>query len=194
VAGIHDGDFRLTGNQNLVIGDISPEQRPAIEAVLEKYGVLAHTFEQTALRQNALACVALNTCSQAFAEAERYLPSLIDKMDVILRANNLDKEIINIRMTGCPNGCARPYLAEIGLVGKSPGYYNLYLGGAFDGSRLNKLYREMLDETAFLNEIAPLLQAFSRERERGEHFGDFVIRKGIVQATLLGTDFHAAVF
>jgi sulfite reductase (NADPH) hemoprotein beta-component len=136
--------------------------------------------------------VALNTCSQAFAEAERYLPSLIDKMDVILRANNLDKEIINIRMTGCPNGCARPYLAEIGLVGKSPGYYNLYLGGAFDGSRLNKLYREMLDETAFLNEIAPLLQAFSRERERGEHFGDFVIRKGIVQATILGTDFHAA--
>jgi sulfite reductase (NADPH) hemoprotein beta-component len=114
-------------------------------------------------------------------------------MDVILRANNLDKEIINIRMTGCPNGCARPYLAEIGLVGKSPGYYNLYLGGAFDGSRLNKLYREMLDETAFLNEIAPLLQAFSRERERGEHFGDFVIRKGIVQATILGTDFHAAV-
>jgi sulfite reductase (NADPH) hemoprotein beta-component len=193
VAGIHDGDFRLTGNQNLVIGDISPEQRPAIEAVLEKYGVLAHTFEQTALRQNALACVALNTCSQAFAEAERYLPSLIDKMDVILRANNLDKEIINIRMTGCPNGCARPYLAEIGLVGKSPGYYNLYLGGAYDGSRLNKLYREMLDETAFLNEIAPLLQAFSRERERGEHFGDFVIRKGIVQATILGTDFHAAV-
>jgi sulfite reductase (NADPH) hemoprotein beta-component len=140
-----------------------------------------------------LACVALNTCSQAFAEAERYLPSLIDKMDVILRANNLDKEIINIRMTGCPNGCARPYLAEIGLVGKSPGYYNLYLGGAYDGSRLNKLYREMLDETAFLNEIAPLLQAFSRERERGEHFGDFVIRKGIVQATILGTDFHAAV-
>jgi sulfite reductase (NADPH) hemoprotein beta-component len=191
IAGIHDGDFRLTGNQNLVIGNISPEKRPAIEAIMEKYGLLNTTFNQTAMRQFALACVALNTCSQAFAEAERYLPSLLDKIDAVLRQTHLDREPINIRMTGCPNGCARPYLAEIGLVGKSPGYYNLYLGGAHDGARLNKLYREMLDEAAILRELTPLLEAFSRERERGEHFGDFVIRKEIVAATNHGLDFHA---
>jgi sulfite reductase (NADPH) hemoprotein beta-component len=191
IAGIHDGDFRLTGNQNLVIGNISPEKRPAIEAVMEKYGLLDFTFRQTALRQRSIACVALNTCSQAFAEAERYLPSLIDKLDDVLRQHHLEKENIHIRMTGCPNGCGRPYLGEIGLVGKSPGYYNLYLGAGHDGARLNKLYREMLDETGILRALSPLLAAFASERERGEHFGDFAIRKGYVKATVQGIDFHA---
>lgn len=190
VASVHDGDFRLTGNQNLVIGNISPEKRPAIEAILDKYGLLGATFRQTALRQNSIACVALNTCSQAFAEAERYLPSLIDKIDLLIRAQNLEREAINIRMTGCPNGCGRPYLAEIGFVGKSPGYYNLYLGGAHNGERLNKLYREMLDEAGILRELEPLIAAYARERTKGEHFGDFVIRKGIVRATTHGTNFH----
>jgi len=192
VANIHDGDFRLTGNQNLIIGNISPEKRPAIEAVLEKYGVLEATFRQTALRQNSLACVALNTCSQAFAEAERYLPALRDKVDDILRETGLENDAITIRMTGCPNGCARPYLAEIGLVGKSPGRYNLYLGAAFNGERLNKLYREMLDETGILNELRPLLHAYAAGRNPGEHFGDFSIRQGWVKATTQGTNFHAA--
>ncbi|MEO6039309.1 MAG: NADPH-dependent assimilatory sulfite reductase hemoprotein subunit, partial [Saprospiraceae bacterium] len=146
LATVHDGDFRLTGNQNLVLGNISAEKRPVVEAILEKYGILAATHRQTALRQNSLACVAFNTCSQAFGEAERYLPALIDQVDLLLRAHRLDQTAINIRMTGCPNGCARPYLAEIGLVAKSVGRYNLYLGAAHDGSRLNKLYREMLDE------------------------------------------------
>ena len=191
VATIHDGDFRLTGNQNLVIAGISAEKRPAIEAVLEKYGVLEATFRQTALRQNSIACVALNTCSQAFAEAERYLPSLIDKIDLIIRSNRLEKDAINIRMTGCPNGCGRPYLAEIGFVGKSPGYYNLYLGGAHNGERLNKLYQEMLDEAAILRELESLIGAYARERNRDEHFGDFVIRKGIIRATTHGTNFHS---
>ena len=190
VATIHDGDFRLTGNQNLVIAGISPEKRPAIEAILDKYGVLDATFRQTALRQNSIACVALNTCSQAFAEAERYLPSLIDKFDLIIRSNGLEKDAINIRMTGCPNGCGRPYLAEIGFVGKSPGYYNLYLGGAHNGERLNKLYKEMLDEAAMLRELEPMIAAFARERNRGEHFGDFAIRKGYVKETTHGTNFH----
>lgn len=190
VANIHDGDFRLTGNQNLIIGNIAPEKRPAIEAVLEKYGVLEATFRQTALRQNSLACVALNTCSQAFAEAERYLPALLDKIDGIMRETGLQNDAITIRMTGCPNGCARPYLAEIGLVGKSPGRYNLYLGAAFNGERLNKLYREMLDEEGILNELRPLLQAYAAERNPGEHFGDFCIRKDWVKATTHGTNFH----
>lgn len=187
---IHDGDFRLTGNQNLVIGNISPQKRPLVEAILEKHGILAATYRQTALRQNSIACVALNTCTLAFAEAERYLPSLIDKIDLLLLANKLENEAINIRMTGCPNGCGRPYLAEIGLIGKSLGYYNLYLGGAHNGERLNKLYREMLNEAAILSELEPILAHYAKERLRGEHFGDFVIRQGYVQATTHGTNFH----
>jgi sulfite reductase (NADPH) hemoprotein beta-component len=190
VAMVHDGDFRLTGNQNLVIGKISPQKRPIVEAILEKHGVLAATYHQTALRQNSIACVALNTCSQAFAEAERYLPSLIDKIDIIIRANGLEKTPINIRMTGCPNGCGRPYLGEIGLVGKSPGYYNLYLGAAHNGERLNKLYREMLDETGILQTLEPILSDFARNRQRGETLGEFVIRKQYVAATTHGANFH----
>lgn len=129
------------------------------------------------MRQNSIACVALNTCSLAFSEAERYLPSLIDKIDILLRANGLEKTAINIRMTGCPNGCGRPYLGEIAFIGKSPGYYNLYLGAAHNGERLNKLYREMLNEEAILAELAPILARYARERAHGERFGDFVIRK-----------------
>ena len=190
LATVHDGDFRLTGNQNLVIGNISAEKRPVVEAILDKYGILAATMQQTALRKNSLACVALNTCSQAFSEAERYLPALIDKVDLLLRKYHLEQDAINIRMTGCPNGCARPYLGEIGLVGKSIGRYNLYLGAAHDGSRLNKLYREMLDETGILQELEPILADYAQKRQRGERFGDFVIRAGYVAATTHGTNFH----
>lgn len=188
---VHDGDFRLTGNQNLVIGNISAEKRPVVEAILEKYGILAATFEQTALRQHSIACVALNTCTLAFAEAERYLPSLIDKIDVLIRALGLEKDAINIRMTGCPNGCGRPYLGEIAFIGRSPGRYNLYLGAAHNGERLNKLYREMLDEAGILETLTPILEDFSRNRHRGESFGDFVIRNGYVKATTHGTNFHS---
>jgi len=187
---VHDGDFRLTGNQNLVIGNISPEKRPIVEAILDKHGILAATHRQTALRQNSIACVALNTCSLAFSEAERYLPSLIDKLDLFIRAQGLERDAINIRMTGCPNGCGRPYLGEIAFIGKSPGYYNLYLGAAHNGERLNKLYKEMLDETAILRELEPIIVAFARERTPGERFGDYVIRKEYVKATTHGTNFH----
>jgi len=191
VASVHDGCFLLTGNQNLVIADISEEKRPAIAAILEKFGVLGATFSQTALRQNSIACVALNTCTLAFSEAERYLPSLIDKLDEMIRANGLEKDAINIRMTGCPNGCARPYLGEIAFIGKSLGYYNLYLGAAHNGERLNKLYREMLDEAAILRALEPIIAAYANEREYRERFGDFVVRKGYVQPTTHGTNFHA---
>lgn len=187
---VHDGDFRLTGNQNLVVGNISKEKRPVVEAILEKYGVLAATFKQTALRQNSIACVALNTCTLAFAEAERYLPSLIDKIDLTLRSHGLEKDAINIRMTGCPNGCGRPYLGEIAFIGRSPGRYNLYLGAAHNGERLNKLYREMLDEEAILLELEPIIAAYAKNRDWGETFGDFVIRAGYVNATTHGTNFH----
>jgi len=129
---------------------------------------------------NSLACVALNTCPLAFAEAERYLPSLISKLEELLKENGLEKEPMSIRMTGCPNGCARPYLAEIGLVGKSIGHYNLYLGGNAEGSRINILYRETLNEQQIISALAPIFKSFSLERKTKELFGDYVIRKGIV--------------
>jgi sulfite reductase (NADPH) hemoprotein beta-component len=189
VAAIHDGDFRLTGNQNLMICGIRPENLRAIYQILESYRVLPG-LDQTGLRLNSIACVALNTCTLAFAEAERYLPSLIDRIDGLLRENGLEKDEILLRMTGCPNGCGRPYLAEIGLVGRSPGKYNLYLGASFHGDRLNKLYREMLDETGILDELRPLLTAYAQQREPGERFGDFSIRQGWVKATTAGQNFH----
>jgi len=142
------------------------------------------------LRQNSIACVALNTCGLAFAEAERYLPSLITKLEDILAFYGLLKEEIVIRMTGCPNGCRRPYLAEIGFVGKSEGHYNLYLGGNFTGSRLNTLYKETLTEEEILAELKPIIADYANERILGEKFGDFVIRKRYVAETLKGSDFR----
>lgn len=124
------------------------------------------------------------------AEAERYLPRLIDKIEEIVEENGLSDKEITIRMTGCPNGCARHALGEIGFIGKSPGKYNMYLGGAFDGSRLSKLYRENVGEEEILNELGALLPRYAKEREDQEHFGDFVVRAGIVKETTDGTNFH----
>ena len=190
IATFHTGDFRLTGNQNLILANIEPAHRSRIQAILEAHGAWPATARQTALRQNSLACVALNTCSQAFAEAERYLPQLLDKLETIIRAHDLAEAGILIRMTGCPNGCARPYLGEIGLVGKAPGRYNLYLGADYAGERLNKLYREMLDEAGIIQELTPLLAAYANHRQPQERFGDFVVRQGYVAATTHGLDFH----
>jgi sulfite reductase (NADPH) hemoprotein beta-component len=190
ISGFHTGDFRLTGNQNLIIGNIEEKHRARIQAILEENGAAPKADQLTAVRRDALACVALNTCSQAFAEAERYLPQLLDKLDAVIRAHGLAEDSILIRMTGCPNGCARPYLGEIGLVGRSMGRYNLYLGANHSGERLNKLYREMLDEDGILRELTPLLAAYAAERTPGERFGDFVVRTGVVKATVQGLDFH----
>ncbi len=190
IAAFHTGDFRLTGNQNLILANIEPGHRRRIQTILETHGAWPATARQTALRQNSLACVALNTCSQAFAEAERYLPQLLDRLDLVIRAQGLAEAGILVRMTGCPNGCARPYLGEIGLVGKAPGRYNLYLGASYAGERLNKLYREMLDEAGILRELTPLLAAYAAQRQPAERFGDFVIRQGYVPATTHGTNFH----
>jgi sulfite reductase (NADPH) hemoprotein beta-component len=191
ISEFHTGDFRLTGNQNLILANVEPQHRSRIQSILENHGAWHDTAHQTALRLNALACVALNTCTLAFAEAERYLPQLLDKLDVIIRANGLEKAGILIRMTGCPNGCARPYLGEIALVGRALGRYNLYLGANHAGERLNKLYREMLDEDGVLRELTPILADYAANRQPQEGFGDFVIRQGYVQATTHGQNFHA---
>ena len=184
------GDFRLTGNQNLMIGNIPSNRKSDVQDILSEHGVMRETFKQTALRLNSMACVALNTCSLAFAEAERYLPRLIDKLDALVRTNGLDNKAINIRMTGCPNGCGRPYLGEIGLVGRAIGKYNLYLGASHSGERLNKLYKEMLDEAEIIATLKPIFDDYAKNRQQNEWFGDFVIRQGYVKATTQGLDFH----
>jgi sulfite reductase (NADPH) hemoprotein beta-component len=189
VAKIHKGDFRLTGNQNLIIAGVATKDKKAILDILNEYGI--HPEKTlSATRLNSMACVALNTCSLAFAEAERYLPSLLDKLDVVLEKNGIAGEPIVIRMTGCPNGCARPYLGEIGFVGKAPGRYNLYLGAGFSGDRLNKLYQENLNEAELIGALTPILEDFAKTRNAGERFGSFVIRKEYVKETKEGKDFH----
>ena len=190
IAKVHDGDFRLTANQNLMIGRVSAKKKPEIDALLKKYK-LAHSHHQSGLRLNAMACVAFPTCALAMAESERYLPSLIDKLDVIMKDAGLEKDPILIRMTGCPNGCARPFLGEIAFVGKAPGKYNLYLGAGFYGQRLNKMYRENIGEEQILAELTPIIQRYAAERTSGEKFGDFVIRAGYVKEVIAGKDFHA---
>ena len=187
IAQLIAGNFILTGNQNLIVAQVTEGEKKKVTEILKKHGVL--TGEISGLRQNSIACVALNTCGLAFAEAERYLPSLITKIETILSKHDLFREEIVIRMTGCPNGCGRPYLAEIGFVGKSEGHYNLYLGGNFNGTRLNTLYRETITEDEILDELTPIIADFAQNRTEGERFGDFVIRNQYVKATLKGSDF-----
>ncbi|MCP5534263.1 MAG: NADPH-dependent assimilatory sulfite reductase hemoprotein subunit [Akkermansiaceae bacterium] len=189
IAKVHTGDFRLTANQNLVIANVSPEKRAEIESLIKKYGI-KDSLETSGLRLNSLACVALPTCGLALAEAERYLPDLITEIEDLVEENGLRHDAIVIRMTGCPNGCGRPFLAEIGFVGRAPGKYNLYLGGGFAGQRLSKLYRESVPATEIKATLAPIIARYAKERESGERFGDFCIRAGYVEATTQGRDFH----
>ncbi|WP_277713898.1 assimilatory sulfite reductase (NADPH) hemoprotein subunit [Bacillus atrophaeus] len=189
IAKVHTGEFRLTSNQNLIISNVTSQNKDAISSLIEKYG-LTDGRQHSALRRSSMACVALPTCGLAMAEAERYLPVLIDKIEDIVNENGLRDEEITIRMTGCPNGCARHALGEIGFIGKAPGKYNMYLGAAFDGSRLSKMYRENIGEEEILSELNVLLSRYAKERNEGEHFGDFVIRAGVIKATTDGTNFH----
>ncbi|CAG8770961.1 10014_t:CDS:2, partial [Racocetra persica] len=174
IAKAHKGDFRLTPNQHLVIGNITEENKAQIEGLLKKYKL--DNLQHTGLRLNSMSCVALPTCGLAMAESERYLPLLVEKLETITTEVGLKKDAITVRMTGCPNGCARPYVAEIAFVGKALGTYNLYLGGGFYGQRLNKLYKENLKEDDILRELRPILERYAKEKINGEKFGDFVIR------------------
>lgn len=190
IAKVHTGDFRLTPNQNLIIGRVPARQKKKIEELARKYG-LTEGAHHSALRRNSMACVALPTCGLAMAESERYLPTLLEKIEPMLKENGLQDEDIVIRMTGCPNGCARPMLAEIAFIGKGPGKYNMYLGGGFAGNRLNKLYKENIGEAEILDSLRPILSHYAKERNKGEHFGDFVIRAGYVKEVRDGQEFHA---
>lgn len=172
--------FRMTGNQNLILTGVREEDIGTLENMLREHGYQPDASHLSGLRRNSIACVALNTCPQAMAEAERYLPDLISKLEVSLDKYGLRHDDIKIRMTGCPNGCGRSVLAEIGLIGKSPGRYNLYLGASFNGDRLNKLYRENLDEAAILATLDGLFADFVAKRTENEPLGDFVIRQGYI--------------
>jgi len=192
IAKVHKGEFRLTANQNLIISNVVEADKASIDAMVEQYGLDGYKTA-SGMRRSQIACVALPTCGLALAESERYLPTLVTDLEVILEEAGLQNDEIVIRSTGCPNGCGRPYLGEIGLVGKVPGKYNLYLGAGFDGERLNKLYRTSITHEQIIDELKPILLSYAKEREDGERFGDFTIRKGHVKATTAGNNFHANI-
>lgn len=172
-------EFRMTPNQNLVIAGVAASHRASIDALVAEYGLDGYRAASP-LRQHALACVALPTCGLAMAEAERYLPDFVAKVEALLARNGLAEAPIHLRISGCPNGCSRPYLGEIALVGKAPGRYNLMLGADHRGQRLNALYRENIDETQILAALEPLFASYARGRGPDERFGDFLVRNGIV--------------
>jgi len=191
IAKIHDGEFRLTATQNVIIARVPEDNTERINTILRDHGV-DPSIDYTPLRRNSMACVAFPTCALAMAESERYLPSLMSKLESIMADNGLGDDSIVVRMTGCPNGCARPYLGEIGFVGKAVGKYNLYLGAGYQGQRLNKLYRENIGEAEILRELEPIIAAYANERNEDEPFGDYVIRAGYINATTEGRRFHEA--
>ena len=184
--------FRLTPNQNIILSDIDAADKAAIDALVAEHG-LDDYKSASGMRRSQIACVALPTCGLALAESERYLPTLVSDLEATLEEVGLREDEIIIRSTGCPNGCARPYLGEIGLVGKAPGKYNLYLGAGFAGERLNKLYRRSITHGQIIDELRPILLDYAKEREEGERFGDFTVRKGYVKATTTGAQFHSDV-
>ncbi len=190
IAEKHPGGFLVTANQNVTIANVTAKAKPKIEAILKEHGIDIGT-SLSGLRRSSMSCVSLPTCGLGLAESERFLPELLTALEDSLDRAGLKNDEIVIRMTGCPNGCARPYLAEIGLVGRNPGLYNLYLGAAFNGDRLNKLYAEDVDKAGIVRLLDPMFARYAKEREQGEHFGDFAIRAGYVKATTGGNRFHA---
>lgn len=179
-------EFRLTANQNLLIANLDDAQRDTVDALVRDYGLDTHVAASP-VRRAALACVALPTCGLAMAEAERYLPAFVDRIEALLATHGLDGADLHIRLSGCPNGCSRPYLGEIALVGKAPGRYNLMIGADHRGRRLNTLYRENIDEPAILAALDPLFARYAADHAPGERFGDFLVRAGIVSIDSTGS-------
>ena len=179
LAGVHTGDIRLTCNQNLIIANVDAADRARIDEIVARHGLDGY-LKHSAIRQHAIACVALPTCGLAMAESERYLPQLLPKLEALLDRHGLIDAPILLRLSGCPNGCSRPYLGEIALVGRAPGRYDLRLAADFRGQRLNQVYRENIDEAAILEALDPLFAGYAAERESGEGFGDFLLRVAIL--------------
>lgn len=191
IAKVHQGDFRMTANQNLIVAGVPADQKQHIEQLARSHGLIDDCVSEQ--RINSMACVAFPTCPLAMAEAERFLPSFVTEVEGILAKHALPKEEnIILRVTGCPNGCGRAMLAEIGLVGKAPGRYNLHLGGNRNGTRIPKMYKENITDTQILQEIDELVGRWASERLDGEGFGDFTIRAGIIEEVIISKrDFYA---
>ena len=168
-------EIRLTPSQNLVLAGVNPTDREAITGILAEHGIPVEN-QATIIRRASMACPALPTCGLALAESERILPDLLGRIENALAEAGLQDEEIIIRMTGCPNGCARSFMSEIGLVGKGPGRYQLYLGGNQSSTRLNRLYRETVRQEDIVNELRPVFARFAQERIGAERFGDFCER------------------
>ena len=181
IARVHTGDFRLTPNQNLIVADVEDGDRATIDALVAQFG-LDEFRVASPLRRDALVCVAMPTCPLAMAEAERYLPELVARIEALLEKHRLGDAPILLRVSGCPNGCSRPYLGEIALVGKAPGRYNLMLGADAKGQRLNRLHRQNIAEPEILETLDGLFARYAGERGAGERFGDFLVRTGVVPA------------
>ncbi|WP_305818365.1 assimilatory sulfite reductase (NADPH) hemoprotein subunit [Photobacterium leiognathi] len=180
IAKVHQGDFRMTANQNLIVAGVLAKDKKKIEKIARDHGLIDDGVSEQ--RKNSMACVSLPTCPLAMAEAERFLPEFVTDVEGILEKHGLEKdENIILRVTGCPNGCGRAMLAEIGLVGKAPGRYNLHLGGNRNGTRVPKMYRENITVAQIMDEIDGLVSRWSTERQEGEDFGDFTIRAGIIE-------------
>ena len=177
IAQARKANFRFTCNQNLIISDVQDEDKQFVHDILDKYGIIAHTINASNVRKQSVACVAFNTCPLALAEAQRYMPHLMTRIESLMNKHGIADESIVVRMTGCPNGCARPYMAEIGFIGTSYGRYNLMLGGDVEGLRLNRLYKENLNEEGIVSELDTLFGTYVAERAAGEPFGDFTMRK-----------------
>ena len=191
IAKVHKGDFRLTPNQHLCLSGVHDDDLDTIKGMMKQYRL--DNVQFSGLRLSSSACVAFPTCGLAMAESERYLPELITKLEDCLEQHGLSHDSIVMRMTGCPNGCARPWLAEIAFVGKAYKAYNMYLGGGYHGQRLNKLYRSSIGEEEILDILKPMIKRYALERQEGEHFGDWTIRSGIIHQTTEGKAFHENV-
>lgn len=174
LAGLKISDFRFTCNQNLILGNIAVENKEKVQELLRKFEI---EDKDSAMRRSSMACVAMPTCPLALAEAQRYLPELVTKLEPFLKKYQLEQDEISIRMTGCPNGCGRSYLSEIGFVGTGPGQYNLMLGGDRLGNRLNQMYKKQLTEKEILTELDDLFEQYTKEKDKDETFGDFTYRK-----------------
>ncbi len=179
IAHVHPGDIRLTCNQNLIVANVEAADRAGIDAIVAAHGMDGYR-RYSGIRRHAIACVALPTCGLAMAESERYLPQLLPKLEASLDRHGLLDAPILLRLSGCPNGCSRPYLGEIALVGRAVGRYDLRLGADFRGQRLNRIYRENVDEAALLEALDLLFGRYAGERALGEHFGDFLLRAGVL--------------
>ncbi len=191
IAGIHRGDFRLTANQNLIIAGIPEAEKSRIESLARAHGLISDNV--TPLRENSMACVSFPTCPLAMAEAERFLPEFVTEVEKIMTSHGVGNEEIVLRVTGCPNGCGRAMLSEVGLVGKAPDRYNLHLGGNRTGTRIPRMYRENISSAVILSVLDELIGRWSQERAAGEDFGDYLIRAGVVKPVLnSAVDFYEA--